>query len=95
MKRLLRSLLLLSVLAAQSCTSTQKLMNSWMGSTGAEFIAGAGMGPPEDVRPDGRGGHILIWGSYPNAVTQIYVDSDDRIYYWRTYNSVTWVDYSE
>ena len=80
----------LMVLGLMACASTQKIMDSWVGSTGAEFIEGAGLGPPEEVRPDGRGGQILVWGSSPNAVTQVYVDANDKIYYWRTYGA-TWV----
>ena len=75
--------ILLTCLLA-GCVSTRKAFDSWIGTTGADFIARAGLGPPDEVRSDGRGGQILVWGAAPNGVTQIYVDVEDVIYYWRT-----------
>ena len=92
MKRLLAAGLVMA-LAFAACSSVQSNMDSWLGSKGDEFIKGADMGPPEEIRDDGKGGHILIWGASPNQITQAYVDANDRIYYWRVRTGTTWIVY--
>ena len=79
-------LLAVGSLLFAACTSTNKAFDSWLGSKGTEFIAKSGLGPPDGVRSDGQGGKILVWGTPPSPVTQIYVNPSGLIYYWRTYD---------
>jgi hypothetical protein len=93
MNKLILSLLLLTLFS--SCTSTKKVMDSWLGSTKQQLIMS--WGPPARTASDGGTGEILVYanqGYYPGingngAFTYwdykyMYADSDGKIYYWMT-----------
>lgn len=45
-------------------TTTNNILDSWVGSHQSELIAS--WGPPNQTTTDGKGGTILIYGSYVN-----------------------------
>jgi len=56
-------LLLATSLGLGGCASTiNKTMDSWIGHHQSELIQS--WGPPTQTAPDGKGGSILIYGSY-------------------------------
>jgi hypothetical protein len=74
-----------------ACSSTKKLMDSWVGDTKQNLILK--WGPPERTATDGGTGEILVYSKQKyNAITEatmyfiymFYANSDDKIYHWRT-----------
>jgi hypothetical protein len=78
-------LVLLVCLANPGCVDVQarnnELMQSWMGCQESQLIAA--WGPPPNVRDDGKGGHVLVYGNFNGAYRMFYVDSSGVIYSWR------------
>lgn len=86
-------LLLLLMALFSSCTSTKKVMDSWLGSTKQQLIMS--WGPPDRTTSDGGSGEILVFatqGYWPGYNGQgaftywdtkyMYLDSQGKIYYW-------------
>ena len=63
MKKLAILFLLVATIASSGCASrVNEIMQSWVGQHKGDLIAS--WGPPNQVASDGRGGEILIYGSY-------------------------------
>lgn len=77
-----------------NCTSTQQVMDSWIGSQKADIIRS--WGPPQGgIVSDGNGGEILLYNNERTVFTpvyntvvqkninnykQVYCDADGKIY---------------
>ncbi len=57
-------MLILSFVLSGCASRVNKLMQSWVGSHQSDLIAS--WGPPQQNASDGKGGTILIYGSYVN-----------------------------
>jgi len=90
-------LLIITVLFMVSCTSTTKVMDSWLGSSKQSLIMS--WGPPTKTASDGGNGEILVYskqvynpglpnmGIAPSTYWDnkyFYVNSEGKVYYWMT-----------
>lgn len=89
MNKLILTLLLVTLLL--SCTSTKKVMSSWVGDTKRNLILK--WGPPAKIASDGGDGEILIYASQVYIpqykmnywdYKMFYANISGKIYHWRT-----------
>lgn len=88
---------LIMVMSIFSCTSTRKVMDSWMGATKQQLIMK--WGPPTKTASDGGSGEILVYSTQKydpgNAYLNLppltywdnkyfYINSEGKVYHWMT-----------